>query len=163
MSKVPSLAKLAMLIAIAVSGVPFAASASLGPQASVCASNGPAVLVNVEGFKARTGRVRVQLYAANAATFLEKGKWLDRVDVPVSANGPVDICVPVPKPGNYAISVRHDMNGNGKGDMRDGGGFSGNPKVSVWDYVFGRKPDINKVQFSVGASTHQVEVTLRYA
>jgi uncharacterized protein (DUF2141 family) len=164
MLKVPGPPKFATLVAIAAFGTPFAAAATpLGPQAGVCENNGPAVLVNIEGFKARTGSVRVQLYVANAATFLEKGKWISRVDVPVSASGPIAVCVPVPKAGNYAVSVRHDLNGNGKGDMHDGGGFSGNPKVSVWDYVFGRKPNIDKVQFAVSGNTRQVEVTLRYA
>src|SRR3546814_4960339 len=50
----------------------------------------------------------------NPGTFLEKGKWLARIQVPVTGNGPMNVCVPVPKPGNYAVYVRHDRNGNGK-------------------------------------------------
>src|SRR3546814_19734565 len=91
--------------------------------------------VEVVGLKSRTGNVRIQLYANNPGTFLEKGKWLERIQVPVTGNGPMNVCVPVPKPGNYAVYVRHDRNGNGKSDSSEGGGFSGKPDVSLGDKI----------------------------
>src|SRR3546814_18237564 len=100
---------------------------SVGPHADLCKNNASAGLVEFVGLKSRTGNVRIQLYANNPGTFLEKGKWLERIQVPVTGNGPMNVCVPVPKPGNYAVYVRHDRNGNGKSDRSDGGGFSGNP------------------------------------
>lgn len=139
------------------------AEAALGPSASVCQADGSAVLVNVTGLKSRTGRLRVNLYANNAATYLEKGKYLHRVDVAVPANGAVAVCVPVSRPGTYAISIRHDRNGNGKTDMSDGGGFSGNPNVSVVDLALKRKPPLSRTAFNVGRNTTAINVAVKYA
>lgn len=158
-------ARLATLIGVAsaslLSPMPSAATA-LGPQAQVCDSNRSAVLVHIDGFKARSGVVRVQLYEANPKTFLEKRQYLERIELPVTRNGAMDVCVTVPRPGNYALYVRHDVNGSGKSDRSDGGGFSGNPKVSLWDLAAKRKPEMSKTQFAVGESTRQIHVVLNY-
>lgn len=142
--------------------MPFAAGAAvLGPQSSVCDGSGPAMLVHIEGFKKRSGMLRVQSYGGNPSRYFEKGAWLRRIDVAVPASGPADICVPVPANGSYAVSVRHDIDGSGKTGMNDGGGMSGNPKLSLLDVVFKRKPDPQKVQVSVHGIT-RVPVTLNY-
>lgn len=140
----------------------MAQGATLGPAAALCNSNASAVLVDLQGFKARTGTVRVQIYAAVEKTFLEKRKWLERVDVPVSRTGPMQVCVPVQTPGNYVISVRHDLNGNGKSDRSDGGGLSGNPDMKLTDFIFKRKPKLSQVDFAVGNTTRRVPITLNY-
>ena len=66
-----------------------------------------ALLVGVSGLKSRTGTLRVQLYGANPADFLAKGKKLRRIDVPVTATA-MDVCIALPQPGRYAVAVRHD-------------------------------------------------------
>lgn len=147
---------------LAIFAVYSSAAAAIGPYAAACDRGEPAVIARVNGLKARTGTVRVQLYANNKATFLEKRKWLQRVDVPATRSGAMDICVPVPRSGSYAISVRHDVNGNGKSDRADGGGFSGNPKVGLSDLVTKRKPDLGRVSFAVNGSPRVVPVTLNY-
>jgi len=155
-------------LAIAALAMPFAMpgqaaeAATLGPYAARCDAGGTAVIARINGLAARSGVVRVQLYANNRETFLEKKKYLQRVDVAVPRAGSVDICIPVPHAGAYALSVRHDMNSNGKSDKKDGGGFSGNPEVSFWDLVFKRKPAIEKALFSVGNGPKVVPVTLNY-
>jgi uncharacterized protein (DUF2141 family) len=142
--------------ATALAAQPSSAQASLGPDASACRSGGPAVLVNVRGFKSKTGKVRVQLYPANQ-DFLAKGKWLRRVDLPVtSASMPV--CVSVPRAGTYAVAVRHDADGNGKSGWNDGGGFSRNPSISLTDL----KPKPGEVAISVGNGVKPVDVVLNY-
>ncbi len=151
-------------LALGTATLPFAMpamAAPIGPFAAACAGNGPAVIARVSGLKARTGTVRVQLYASNPATFLEKKAYLQRIDVPARASS-MDICVPVPKEGRYAISVRHDVNGDGKSDRGDGGGFSGNPDMSLMDLLAKRKPSLARVAFNVGGGTQVVPVTLRY-
>lgn len=135
-------------------------AATLGPAAHLCDNNASAVLVNVTGFKARSGTLRVQLYAADG-TYLDKGKWIDRVDVPVGS-GPMRVCLPVQDQGNYVVSVRHDLNGNGKSDRSDGGGLSGNPNMRLTDFISKRKPALAQVSFPVGTSTRTVPVTLNY-
>ncbi|MFM6854804.1 MAG: DUF2141 domain-containing protein [Sphingopyxis sp.] len=134
----------------------------VGPHAARCAAGQASVVVNVTGFRVRTGTVRVQLYAANPSTFLERGQYLARVDVPVTRTGDMPVCVPVTAAGRYAVSVRHDANGNDRSDRSDGGGFSGNPDVSLMDMLFKRKPSLARVGFNVAAAPVQVNVVLNY-
>ena len=149
---------LVAVAALALSAQPTAAQAALGPDAASCreGSKQPAVLVNVNGFKSRTGRVRVQIY--DKSTFLVKGKRVRRVDLPVVASS-MPICVALPGPGSYAVAVRHDVNGNNKSsDWNDGGGFSRNPKISLMDL----KPTYNEVAVPVGNGVRPINVILNY-
>lgn len=162
MSKLCYAALFGAMGAVALS-VPLAAQATtLGPAAKSCDANESAALVEVAGFKARTGTLRVQIYTANPKTYLEKRKWIDRVEAPVTKSGPMRICLPVQQPGNYVVSVRHDMNGNGKSDRSDGGGMSGNPDMKLSDFIFKRKPPLSEISFAVNDTTRRVPVTLNY-
>ncbi len=146
--------------AAALALVPAAAHAApVGPFASLCAGGKPAVLARVSGFKAATGTVAVKLYRSGPK-FLEKGAYIRKVEVPVNRTGPIDVCVPVPASGRYAISVRHEVTGDKS--RSDGGGFSGNPNLSVMDVVLKRKPDPAEVTFSVNDGTRVVPVVLKY-
>ena len=133
----------------------------LGSDAAACGGEGPAMLVHVEGLKKRSGTIRVQSYGGNPNRYFDKGAYLRRIDVPVPATGPINICVSVPADGNYAVSVRHDLDGSGKTGMNDGGGMSGNPRLSLLDVLFKRKPNPRQVQVSVHGVT-QVPVVLNY-
>lgn len=146
-------------MALAVVAQPTSAQAALGPDAASCRSgaNEPAVLVNVSGFKNRVGKLRVQLYPANR-DFLAKGKWLRRIDLPVTSSGSMRVCVAVPRSGSYAIAVRHDADGNGKSGWSDGGGFSQNPDISLLDL----KPKPGEVAISVGNQVKPIDVVLNY-
>lgn len=154
------------ILSVAVASFALAAPVSaqgaiLGPDARACSagSSEPAVLVKVNGLKARTGKVRVQLYGSDPAKFLASGGRLKRIDLPVTRSGPMQVCVALPKAGNYAVAVRHDVNGNGKkGDWNDGGGFSRNPRISLLDL----KPSYNEVAVPVGNGVKSVDVTLLY-
>lgn len=140
---------------------PVASSAApLGPHASLCSAGKPSVLVRVPRVKAPRGSIEVKLYASNSS-FLEKGKYLRKVEVPVRGSGPFDICVPVPDPdGRYMVSVRHEV-GAGK-SRADGGGFSGNPRMSLLDVALKRKPSLSAVSFQVNGRTRVVPVVLNY-
>jgi uncharacterized protein (DUF2141 family) len=162
MSKFSGLSIAVLTLAAASTMAVAAQATTLGPAAAKCNSNATAVLVEVNGFKARTGILRVQLYASNGKTYLEKGKWLERVDLPVAKSGAMNVCVPVDRPGNYLVSVRHDINANGKSDRSDGGGMSGNPDMKLSDFIFKRKPALAAVSFAVGPATRRVPVTLNY-
>lgn len=149
------------LVAVALLGLslPAAAHAAvLGPDAAACERGESAFLVRVDGFRERTGNVRVQVYGSNPDDFLAKGRKLRRVDLPVTKSGPMDVCVAVPGPGNYAIAVRHDVDGSGKSSWNDGGGFSRNPKISLLHL----KPRYDDVVVPVGRSVRQIEVRLNY-
>ncbi len=144
----------AFLSALMLAGPAAAAPAG---EAAACARGDSAVLVRVAGLKAPRGMLRVQIYGSNPADFLAKGKKLKRVDVPVSA-GRMEVCVDLPGPGNYAVAVRHDADGNGKSGWNDGGGFSRNPKISLVNL----KPSYNDVVIQVGRSVRAVDVILNY-
>jgi uncharacterized protein (DUF2141 family) len=139
---------------------PISAQAALGPDAAACGagSGSAAFLVNVSGFKNRGGKLRVQLYGSNPADFLAKGKKLRRIDLPVTRSGPMRVCVAVPHPGQYAIAVRHDADGNGKSGWNDGGGFSRNPDISLTHL----KPSYRQVAVKAGEGVQPVDVVLNY-
>ena len=154
-----------LMSSIAIGALAFvvpatAAEAALGPDAASCRAGAdePAVLVNVSGFKTRSGNVRVQLYGGNPADFLAKGKWVRRIDLPVTGSGPMKVCVALPKAGNYAVAVRHDVNGDGKSGMSDGGGFSRNPDISL----FHLKPKYQQTVIAIDHGVKPVNVVLNY-
>jgi len=124
-------------------------------------AKGPAVLIEVRGFAAPTGRVRVQSYPATKDAWLSKGAWLHRIDVPVKpSNGGMRFCLPVPEQGRYGIAVRHDRDGNGKTDItRDGGGFSNDPSISIFNLG---KPGVEKAAFRVGPGVTKITINLKY-
>ena len=147
-----SIAALALLAAPAQAAI-------LGSDAAVCADRGAsAVLVRVEGFKARTGMLRVQVYGDAPGDWLAKGKKLRRVELPVTKSGYMDVCIAVPGPGRYGIAVRHDRDGGGKSGWDDGAAFSRNPSLSL----FHLKPELTKVVFAVGKEPHPIGVVLNY-
>lgn len=132
----------------------------IGPEAAHCndGAGGPAVLVRVDGFKARSGMLRVQIYGDNPSDFLASGKKLKRIDLPVTQTGAMNVCVALPRAGHYAVAVRHDLDGNGKSGWSDGGGFSRNPNISLLKL----KPDFEDVVIAVGTEPKTLDVILNY-
>lgn len=140
---------LATLAAIAV---PAAAQRTTG-----CTATTPhRLIVDIRGLRDSTGDVRVQLY--DEPGFLEKGRWLARIEAPASGRRTIEVCVPVPRPGTYGIAVRHDANANGRSDSGDGGAFSRDPKLSILRL----KPSFTQVAIPVGVGTTRVAVTMNY-
>jgi uncharacterized protein (DUF2141 family) len=152
----------AVLAGLAAAGAAFAfsapATAQLGADAGVCRSGGQAVLVTVDGFRQRTGNIRVAIYGSDPSRFLARGQTLRKINVPVTSAGPMRICVALPGPGRYAVAVRHDVNGNNHSDWSDGGGFSRNPRVSLTNL----RPNYNNVAINVGRGVTPVSVVLNY-
>lgn len=117
---------------------------------------GARALVNVLGLDNEEGNVRVQIYSDDPEEFLENGKKLLRVDVPVSAVD-MQVCVTFPAAGTYAMVVMHDRNANGRADiLTEGFGFSKNPKLMF------SKPDHDEVAFSVAEGVTEMDVSLNY-
>ncbi|HEU0311171.1 MAG TPA: DUF2141 domain-containing protein [Sphingomicrobium sp.] len=152
-SSVPFVAGSAALLAatgLAVISAP--AEATTG-----CSAGRPSVLVHVAGLKRASGKVKVSLYGADRSRWLTKGGSLSRMKVPVTGKA-MDICMPVPGPGRYALAVHHDLNTNGERDRHDGGGYSRNPKVSLLN----PKPAYSKAAFNVGNGQARIGVTMLY-
>ena len=123
-----------------------------------CRGDGPAVSVTVTGIKSSAGRMRVQLYRATKADWLEKGRWIHRIEAPARA-GSMTFCMPVPAAGSYGIAVRHDANANGETDLtQDGGGVSNNPSINLFNLG---KPSFDKAAVQV-SGVRSITITMRY-
>jgi uncharacterized protein (DUF2141 family) len=123
-----------------------------------CRGEGPAVTVTVTGIKPSTGRMRVQLYRATRADWLEKGRWIHRIEAPARA-GSMTFCMPTPAAGSFGIAVRHDVNGNGETDLtQDGGGVSNNPSINLFNLG---KPSYDKAAFQVNG-VRSITINMRY-
>jgi uncharacterized protein (DUF2141 family) len=154
MTKLPFLGLIALALATSASADPRETS----PNDKSCANPSlPTMTVRVTGLKSGAGKVRVQAYGPGGASFLDKGRWVRRVDMPLSGRRSVDVCVPLPKPGQYAFVVRHDANANRKSDWSDGGGFSRNPKLSLMG-----KPSFGQTAVTVGDGPAKTQVVMNY-
>lgn len=121
--------------------------------------SGSAVRITVSDIKAGGGTLRVQLYRGTASDWLEKGRWIHRIEVP-ARGGTMNVCMPVPRAGTYGIAIRHDVNGNGKTDLReDGGGMSNNPSINIFNLG---KPSYQKTAFAVGDAPTAINIRMRY-
>jgi uncharacterized protein (DUF2141 family) len=113
-------------------------SPTLGMAEGRCRAGepGPALLINVVGLKDRGGTMKAELYPANQDDFLQDdnilisaGKTFRRVVIDIPKSGNVQLCLRVPSPGTFALSLLHDRDGNRKfGLSTDGVGFGSNPQ-----------------------------------
>jgi uncharacterized protein (DUF2141 family) len=156
-----SVITLSLALVAAAGAMPGVARANAGMAAGATCNTSsaqPAMLVRVTGFKDRTGTIRVQSYGGDPSRFFDKGSYLKRIEVRVPASGPLDVCMPVPGPGTYAVAVYHlDPSGE-----KEGGGTSGNPETSLWNLMLRRKPAVDKVAVPVGRGVRVVPIVLNY-
>jgi uncharacterized protein (DUF2141 family) len=149
-----------------VANSPIKSVSTLGKAEAACRPNetGPALLIEVIGMKDRTGLLRAELYPANDTDFLaddnvlvQQGKTFRRVDMDNPLSGNPLICLRVPGPGHYALSLLHDRDRNLKFNfLSDGIGFASNP-------VLGRtKPKANVATLSAGPGLTRIKITLNY-
>ena len=158
----------AVLAPVALVAIPAAAPAmaqvqyrqEISNNLSRCsADKGPAVYITVDGIKSSSGKIRVQSYRGTEGDWLEKGRWLSRIEVPAKA-GSMTFCVPLPAAGTYGVAVRHDAHGNGKTDIsQDGGGMSNNPGINIFNLG---KPYFRKTAFAVNGGVESIRIRMRY-
>ncbi|NIJ37518.1 uncharacterized protein (DUF2141 family) [Sphingopyxis panaciterrae] len=149
-----------------IAAAPVKPDPSLGKAEAACRQNepGPALIVAVAGLKDRKGMVRAELYPVNDSDFLADDavlinakKLFRRVDLDLPPSGPVTLCLRVPGPGRYSLSVLHDRNHNLKWDkLSEGLGFGGNPKLG-WS-----KPKAFAASVVVGTGPARTEVVMNY-
>lgn len=153
-----------------ISGLLIAASIASSPDLGIAAGRcataeaGAAFLIEVEGLKDRAGRLKLELYPADAQDFLADdnvlvaaGKPFARVDMPTPPAGPVRVCIRAPGAGRYALMLLHDRNGDHKFELSsDGVGFSRNPHLG-WG-----KPSIEHVAVEVGNAPRRLSIVLNY-
>jgi uncharacterized protein (DUF2141 family) len=125
---------------LCVGAAPVSPNPSLGKAEAACrpGETGPALLVTAIGLKDRMGLLRAELYPDNDNDFLQddailinQGKTFRRSDLTLTPTNTPTLCLRLPAPGRYALSLLHDRDGNLKfGVFSDGIGFPGNPKLS---------------------------------
>nr|WP_166177931.1 DUF2141 domain-containing protein [Altererythrobacter segetis] len=151
----------ALVLAVVAIAAPAAAQFrnKIADEPANCRAGGPAVNVRISGITPAKGILRVQLYRGTEADWLKTGRWLNRIEVPVHGTSET-VCMPVPGKGTYAIAVRHDVNGNGKTDLRaDGGGMSNNPSISILNLG---KPSYKQTAFAVADGVKSISIQMRY-
>lgn len=146
------------LFGLVVAAPAFADPRETSPNDKSCENPSLTTMtVRVTGLKNGTGKVRVQAYGPGGADFLDKGKWVRRVDMPLNGRRSVNVCIPLPRPGQYAFVVRHDANANRKSDWNDGGGFSRNPKLSLMG-----KPSFGETAVAVSKGQGRTSIVVNY-
>ncbi len=153
------------MAALALGGLAISAPAmaqfkqKISNDPAKCRGSNPSVVVTLTGIKSSSGTIRVQSYRGIKSDWLEKGRWLSRIQTKANA-GTMTFCVPVPSSGTYAIAVRHDINGNGSTDIfSDGGGMSNNPSINIFNLG---KPSYKKTAFEVGDGAKSISIRMRY-
>lgn len=156
-----SLAAAVWLVAATIPSSP-----DLGTAEAKCRPNerGPSFIVNVQGLRDRSGRLKLEVYPANDADFLQDdnvlvaaGKTFRRVEQAIPPSGPVQLCVRVPAAGRYAVSLLHDRDSNRKFGWRiDGIGFAGNPKLG-WS-----KPKAATASAVARAGPTTIDIVMNY-
>jgi uncharacterized protein (DUF2141 family) len=141
-------------------------SPDLGKAEGQCRPSepGPALLVDVVGLKDRKGNLKLEVYPANDHDFLQddnvllsQGKVFRRVETPVPASDPIEMCIRVPGPGAYSVMLLHDRDRNRKfGWSEDGVGFAGNPKLG-WS-----KPKAARAEVVAGPALTRLSIVLNY-
>ena len=159
-----SLASLALLPLLTAATIP--STPELGKAEGRCRSNepGPAFIVNVAGLRDRTGQLKLEVYPATDEDFLADdnvlvaaGKTFRRVEVPVPASGPTELCVRVPRAGRYAVVVLHDRNSNRRFNWRvDGIGFAGNPRLGL------SQPGAKEASAVAGSGRTSITIVMNY-
>ncbi len=114
------------------------------------------VLVTVEDIMSDEGNLRLQVYSDNPDDFLEGGKKLVRIDVPAKKDSK-QVCVTLPRAGDYALVVLHDRNGNGRANFfSEGFGFSNNPELNL------APPEHEEAVFSAANGVKKMQISLNY-
>ena len=130
------------------------------PPSSFPAGNGE-LLVKLSGLHNDQGVVIISLFAGPGGFPDDVSASLATVTVPIRAGQAEARFAAVPY-GEYALSVLHDEDGDGRmatgllGAPREGFGFSGRP-----DYRFGH-PDFAAASFVLIAPQREVDIVLRY-
>jgi len=155
-------------LALAGMATPLAAQAYTyarsGPNdMSLCApGKGPAVRIAVTGLKSSSGNLFVRAYPAKSSDWLKSKRYVMRVDAAPKA-GSMTVCMPLPAPGEYAIAVQHDANGNRSTDIStDGAGMSNNPGIKKILGLVPRPPSVEKARFTAGEGVMRMTIAIQY-
>jgi uncharacterized protein (DUF2141 family) len=155
-----------MVAALLAHAAVIASSPDLGKAEGQCHANenGPALLISVNGIKDRRGLLKAEVYPPTDPEFLGDdnvllmaGKTFRRVEQPVPQAGPIILCIRVPGPGTYAVSLLHDRDSNRRFTLlADGVGCASNPRMR-WG-----QPKAAQCLVVAGATPTRLTITLNY-
>lgn len=155
---------LALIVSVAWPNA-ASAQAAIGEDAAACAAgNVPALRVNVQGIKDRTGRLKLELYPATESDYLrddhvlvKEGKLFHRSFAQTPKSGNIVLCIKAPRAGRYALFLTHDRDGANKFNIwKDGAGVPSNRKL-------GRsKPRLSDGIVTVGATATPITIQMQY-
>jgi uncharacterized protein (DUF2141 family) len=152
---------LALLFAAYIPSTP-----SLGVAEGRCGINerGPAIVVTATGLRDRHGQLKLEVYPSNEADFLSDdnvlvmaGKTFRRAYLALPADGPVQLCIRLPRPGEYSLALLHDRNADHLFNLSsDGIGFSNNPRIGF------SRPKAAATRVVAGAGITRISIVLNY-
>jgi uncharacterized protein (DUF2141 family) len=138
----------------------------LGTAEARCRADetGPALMIDVVGLKDHVGKLKVEVYPGVEGDWLQDdnklimaGKTFRRVEGAVPADREPHICVRLPGPGRYGVTVLHDRDSNHRFNWQhDGIGFSRNPHLGL------SQPKATEVAITVGGGVTPVRVVMNY-
>ncbi len=114
--------------------------------------------VEVQGIEAQEGELRIALYDSKEAWQGKAKRLAGHIGKPDGSPALRFTFADLP-PGEYAVRVMHDENGNGKMDSnlfgipKEGYGASNNPKVM-------RAPHFEEAAFALGEADLSISITL---
>ena len=167
MVKTPVKIIMCLVLAVALGGASHAPpDPERGKADGACRRDepGPALIVNVVGLKDRQGYLKLEAYPPNERDFLQyddiliaQKKVFRRSEIDLSIEAGVNLCIRLPVPGNFAISLLHDRDRNRKFNLAsDGVGFGGNPKLG-WS-----KPKAAASSVLAGAGLTRINIVMNY-
>jgi uncharacterized protein (DUF2141 family) len=131
------------------------------PALCAAGASQPAALLRITGFKDRTGKLRIQSYTDSQKDLLEKGKYINRILVPMTASDDVMVCMPLPKAGRYVMFIVHDRNADNAMGLSDGAAFSNNPKLR-FGFPKPPKPNAAEASFDVKNGAIPLDIRMNY-
>lgn len=117
--------------------------------------------VEVDGLRSQRGNICYSIFASNRGFPTETTNAVRNQCVKIT-NRSFEVEIQNLKPGNYAIAVLHDANGdkqanrNGLGIPTEGFGFSKNPAIRLG------APSFSETAFRVAGASTKVQIQLKY-
>ena len=149
---------LALLLA---ASVPARAEQTASPCAEQIAATGPTLHVTATGARRVAGDIAFTLYGADPARFLKSHGSLAVIRVTLTSTRAA-ACFTVSSPGDYAVAIYHDENGNHHFDRNflglpvEGYGFSNDAPTYLGPPSFGA------ARIAIHAGDNTASIRLRY-